>query len=187
MITINFKSRENPDYEAQLSYLIRREFYVSYNRFARPTFYLIGITVILFSLIQFASGTLGSVIVVFIALISLVWIIAIWFGFTVLFKWIKRYKWKKDCIKAAENANTNFTFSFDKEKICFESSIYKTEISWDYYSYWTEHKKSIFLFEESNIYDALYYSERDLGYSNYAELKLIVAEKLQKLEDADGS
>ena len=188
MITINFKNKDNPDYESQLTYLIRREFYVRYYKFLRPTLYLIASTLILFGLIAFTPSQSAIILkVIFIALISLIWFVALLFGTLIVFKWLNRYKWKRDSMEASKKNDSNFTLSFDTEKIYFEAETYKIETSWDYYAYWTENKKSIFLFPRDNLYGALFYSEKDLGRTNYAELKSIAAAKLERLEDANGA
>ena len=183
MEPIEFSNQENPDYEAQLNYLIRREFYVTYHKIRKFPYYLIGITLFFFGIIIFTpSNSLITLKVISISMLSLAWVFTILFVIPILFKWYKRYKWKKDSLAFAKRGGVSYKLSFDKEKISFETQTYKTEFSWDYYTYWTENKNSIYIFSKSNLYEALYYSELDLGAENYLELKKIASDKLTRLD-----
>jgi len=71
--------------------------------------------------------------------------------------------------------------SFDNEKISFETNSYKTELKWDYYDNYALDKNSIFIFTHRNIYEALYYSQNEIGIDNFLMLKTVVTEKLKKM------
>lgn len=115
--------------------------------------------------------------------LALTWIIAILFTFPIFLKLLNRYKWKKKSIALAKNETIGYKLYFDQEIISFETPTYKTELSWDYYTYWIENKNSIYIFPKSNLYEALYYSESDLGIEIYLEFKSFAATKLIKLDD----
>jgi hypothetical protein len=182
MEQIDFRNRDNPDYEAQLNYLIQREFFVEYYGYRKFLYYLIGITLIIIGIFQFTSPDIFLTIkAIFFVMISLSWLITILFALSILFKWLKRRKWKLSSIEFSKNNDLNYKLSFDQEKILIEAPTYKMEFSWEYYSYWAENKNSIFIFPCSNLYDALYYSKSDLGEENYLEFKNIATTKLIRL------
>jgi hypothetical protein len=184
MEPIEFINRENPDYENQLTYLIKREFFVTYHKLRKFTYYLIGATLIAFGIILFTpSNSLITIKALSILLLSLIWLITILFAIPILLKWYKRYKWKMNSIAFAKNDDHSYKLYFNEEKISFETTKYKTELSWDYYTYWIEHKNSIFIFPKSNIYEAVYYSASDLGAENYLYLKNIASTKLIRLDE----
>ena len=72
--------------------------------------------------------------------------------------------------------------TFDKEKLSFVTDSYKTEIKWDYYKFYSEHKKSIFFIPEDNLYEALYFSPADIGQDNFDQLRNIAKSRLRLLD-----
>ena len=182
MIQIEFTNRSNPDYKTQLSFLIKKEFYVTYYKFRKYPYFLIGATIILLGLLQFTGVnnfiTLKSVSI-FVLIIS--WIFAIIYITTILIKWFKRQLWKQKSIAFSLKPNLGYIFYFDEEKIAFTTPTYKTEFVWEYYKYWVENNNSIFIFPPNSIYDAVYFSTADLGNENYKQLKEIASSKLINL------
>ena len=184
MEPIEFSNSNNPDHEAQLTYLIKREFYVTYYRLRKYPYYLIAITIIILALLQFTpSDNLIILKSVSIVMLILVWFFTLIFLTTVLIKWYRRNQWKKECLKLTTQKDAIYSFYFDEEKLQFHHATYKTELNWDYYKYWSENKESIFIFPATNIYEAIYYSVSDLGIENYSLLKGIVSSKLTKLSE----
>ena len=184
MEPIEFKNRENPDYEAQLTYLIKREFLITYNRYRKLPFYLIGASIFVLGIFLLTpSNNLITLKVMLFVFLPLTWIVAILFTFPIFLKLLNRYKWKKKLIALPKNETIGYKLYFDHEIISFKTPTYKTEFSWDYYTYWIENKNSIYIFPQSNLYEALYYSESDLGIEIYLEFKSIAATKLIKLDD----
>ena len=184
METLEIKIRESIDYEAQLTFLIKRDFFVTFYKFKYISYYLNGVTLILLGIILFTPhDSLLSLKAVSILMLSFFWICYLVYSITIIYKWYNRNKWKRESITLAKKDESSYKFYFDNEKLSFETSTYKTELTWDYYTYWIENKNSIFLFTKSNIYEALYYSESDLGKTNYLELKNIASEKLEKLDN----
>ena len=182
MNPIEFKNKNNPDYEAQLSYLIKREFHVTYYRIRRYPYFLLGATVILLGLLQFTEPDNFIVLKsVSIALLTIVWLCSLIYLTAILIKWVKRNLWKKKSIAFAQKNESTYTLYFDEEKISFSGPNYKTELAWEYYQYWTEKNNSIFIFPPGSLYNAIYYSIVDLGVDNYKLLKDIASSKLTEL------
>ncbi len=182
MEPIDFSNKENPDFEDQLAYLIKREFYVSYHKYRKLPYYLIGATLVSLGIILEPSNNLLTLKAMLTIFLALVWMCAILFAIPVIIKWVNRYTWKRDAVLESKNSFADYRFSFDQEKIYFDSPTFKSETSWDHYCYWIENKNSIFIIPKSSLYDALYYSVSDLGVENYSAFKSIASAKLIKLD-----
>ena len=184
MEPIEFNNRNNPDLKKQLTFLIKREFYVTYYRGIKFSYYLIGATLILLGVLQFTpSDDLIVLKSMSIISLTLTWACTLIYLLIILIKWFKRYLWRNKSIVAANKQDVVYKLYFNEEKIFFEGPTYKTEMSWDHYTYWTENNNSIFIFPANNLYDCVYYSVSDLGVNNYILFKNIAALKLKRLSE----
>jgi hypothetical protein len=105
----------------------------------------------------------------------------------VLFKRLKRSDWKNKTIQAYSVNDVPYQFSFDTNQLYFSTETYKTELNWDYYKYYSFYKNSIFLFPENNIYEAIYYSKRELGDTEFDRLVSIASAKLSLFKKKHGA
>lgn len=183
MQKIECNAKNNPDHKAQLSFLIRREFYLKYYIYRKIPLYLLAITLAAFAFLSFTnSNSFIALKAIVITLISLMWVIAVLLVIPIVYKWINRQAWKQNVLKNGKNNPGVYKISFDYEKIVFESETSRTELNWEYYKYWLENGNSLFIFPKDSLYDAICYSKSDLGEENYNSLKAIVTEKLTKLD-----
>ena len=172
-------NKATPELADQLTFLISQEFYITYNRYQYFPFYLFGFTIIVIALSIFTdSESLIALKGVSIMLTLLVWLITIIWLFTILIKRYNREVWKRKSIKHLYLKHVKYQLSFDSEKIYFTTDDFTSEIKWSYYKYYAIHKNSIFIFRESNVYEAIYYSQNELGTENYERLKTIVSKSL---------
>ncbi len=179
---IQFTNRENPDLKDQLTFLIKREFYVRYAKLRKVPLYLAGITLAVIAIYVFTpTNSLITLKAITLVLLGLAWGISVLVSVFILIKWIKRNRWKNKMLEWASQNSNNYTFYFDQDVLKFEMETFKSEISWAHYIYWAENKNSIFIFPESNLYDSIYYSESELGTENYQELKRLASSKLINL------
>jgi len=182
MEPIELNNRSNPEHEAQISFLIKREFYVSYYKLRKLPYYLIGSTIAVFVLLLSTSPDRFIVL----KSMSIVSIFAGWAGalgllVILMIKWWKKYLWKKKIVALARGTDKSSKFYFDEEKIVFEGATFKTEVAWNHYMYWTENRNSLFIFPPNNIYDALAFSISELGTVNFLKLKNYASSKLEEL------
>jgi hypothetical protein len=112
------------------------------------------------------------------AIAAIMWLITFIIFCLILIKLYRRSSWKKKVIQYMHKSNPAFQFAFDENNLYFVTDTYKTELSWNYYRYYSIYKNSIFIFPENNIYDALYYSKTELGDAEFSHLETIVSSKL---------
>lgn len=155
---------------------------MTYQGVKKLPIYLIAITIVILGLFIFTPpDSLITFKAVSSIMLALAWACALLFAALILYKWYKRYKWKKKSVELANNADECYKFYFTEERIFFEGPKYKTEFTWDHYTYWIENNNTIFIFPGSNLYEALYFSVRDLGLENYCKFKSIASSKLEQL------
>jgi amino acid transporter len=163
----------------QLTFLIRREFYVKYNKYRKRFFIMAGLILLVLALLTFTEAdsfiTAKAVSSVIAAVMLL---ILLFFSVIVLVKWHKKNRWKRRYVKEAFVKTTIFQFAFDEEKLYFVSENYSMNFKWDYYKYYAINKNSIFIFTEKNIYEAVCFSQNEIGIDNYDRLNKIASEKL---------
>ena len=183
-------NRVTPDLNAQLAFLIKREFYVTYYKYRKLPYLLIGL-VIIFIIALFLPDndyTVGLKTVTITILLILV-LFSILLGLNFLIKKQKRDRWKQSVIQKflQDDKDKPFKFGFNDDNLFFETETYKSEIKWDYYKYWTESDNSIFIFPSNNIYEAIYYSNSEIGQDNYDKLKQLASIKLKPLTRKNGT
>ena len=182
MTFVALNNNTNKDLDTQLSFLIKREMYVTYFNVRKYPYFLVGFTAILMlSLYLINSKDYFSFKSFFIVLVALGWLFFIVLFLSFLIKYLKRLLWKKKTLKYKLASNQVINFYFDESKIIFEEESYKTELDWNYYTYWIENKNSIFLFTESSIFESICFSKLELGEKNYLKFKSIALERLELL------
>jgi hypothetical protein len=176
-------TKATPEFSDQLSFLISLEFKAVYKKHIKTVYYFLSWTVFFVLLWTLTDGndfvTLKAVLTV---LTILIWSAAIIFILTVLFRYYKRISWRNNAVKDAFNNKIQFKFSFDGERIYYASNDQRWDLSWSYYKYWCEKEDSVYIFKESNIYEALYYSKFELGLDIYNQLKEIASDRLISLD-----
>jgi len=146
-------------------------------------YYILGWTVFIALLWLLAdSNDFLSIKAVLTVLTAIIWSAVVFFVITLLVRYYKRISWRNNAVKEAVNKRIIFTFSFDAERIYYSAGEQRWDLSWSYYKYWCEDKDSIYIFKESNIYEALYYSKNELGLDIYNHLKEIANDRLIKLD-----
>lgn len=158
------------------------EFRPAYKQARIPFILLCGMTIAVLGLLTLTENDrLISYKAVFSVLTSLLWAVALLYFLTIFIRRFKRQRWRNKAVAATFCNDFSYYLFFDAEKISYSTSTYKTDLSWEYYKYWSEDKNSIYIFSEST-YEGLYYSHRELGIENYERLKDIVALKLISLD-----
>ena len=175
-ITLN---KSVPELNEQLGFLIKCEFYISYFKYRKRIIYLIGITLLIACFVKLTEDdSFVALKAVSFAIAAIMWLITFIIFCLILIKLYRRSSWKKKVIQYMHKSNPAFQFAFDENNLYFVTDTYKTELSWNYYRYYSIHKNSIFIFPENNIYDALYYSKTELGDTEFSHLETIVSSKL---------
>jgi hypothetical protein len=173
-------SHNSPDLESQLSFLIKREFFVRYNRYKRPAYYLLGwiIFLILFSYLTGENLIVLKGVLLTVTAIAL--IPAAGFAAIIFFRLLKRNTWKRTTVLTALKSDKITWITFDDDQISFSSETYTTHVKWDHYKYYREYNNSLFIFSNS-LYETLACSRSEFGEQEYESLKIIVSKKLAPL------
>ena len=176
-----------PDLKNQLSFLIRKEFELSYSKYLKVLYCFLGITIGILALMFLTNPDS----LVTLKVMSIVVLVPIWtLGFTllliILIELYERFSWRRSVIKTKESS-TPFLFSFDNEALSFVTEDFRSDIKWGYYKYYAENKNSIFMFPEKSLYEAIFYSKTELGQENYEALCSIAASKLIALDKKNGT
>ncbi|MGN6163535.1 MAG: hypothetical protein ACTHOF_03260 [Flavisolibacter sp.] len=180
-------NRTAADLKQQIDFLIKREFFVTYYGYKRVLIYFIGWTLAVLALSTLTdSNNLVTFKVVAICLTSIAWLFGFVILVTIIIKRQRRIKWRDTTIKSFLAKEIKGHLTFDEEKLTFITDTYKTEIKWDYYKFYAEHRSSIFLFSEENLYEALYFSSTDIGQHNFEQLKNIAKKRLKLLDEKKG-
>lgn len=175
------------DLKTQLTFLIRKEFKLTYYRYRKIPYYLLAWTLIIIAISIFTSTETFVVFkAVSLTITALLWVVGLVFLAAILIKRIKRIKWRDNYIKDFDRNTKSFSIAFDEEKITFITETFKSDINWEYYKYYSEDKNSIYIFPERNVYDAIYFSKNELGANNYEILKNIVKTKLINTNSVNG-
>lgn len=177
-------NRTAEDLKQQIDFLIKREFFVTYYGYKRVFIYFIGWTlaVLAFSTLS-DSNNLVTFKVVLICLTSIAWLVGLVILVKIIIKRQKRVKWRDTTIKSFLAKEIKGHLTFDEEKLTFITDTYKTEIKWDYYKFYAEHRSSIFLIPEASLYEALYFSPTDIGQHNFEQLRNIAKTRLKLLDE----
>ncbi len=175
-------NKNRPELKEQLDFLIKQEFRLVYRNYRNFPYYLIGWTflTILLTLLP-DTKFLITLKAVMIFLTGLLWICSLLFLLTIIFRKYKRIAWRDTMIQYCSQNDTEAFMSFDNEKISFVTNTYKTELNWDYYANYAFDKDSIFIIPSRNIYEALYYSQTEIGVDNFEALKTLATEKLNQM------
>ncbi len=175
-------TKYSPELSAQLSYLIGLEFSYLYKKYRRELRVIVMYSILYLCLMLATERySLLNLKVVFSIITALVWLSLLIAGIVIFIRYFKRISWRNRSVAEAAEKLEYFSLHFDDDGIYFTTTKYKTEINWEYYKYWSEYNNSIFILNETNIYEALYYSERALGKVEFACLRQIVESKLIKL------
>lgn len=168
-----------PELKDQLSFLIKREFYVTYYKYKKLPYYLLGFTVLLVGLLLFTNQDDFIVPkVMLLIFIAIGWVVSMIFLFTILIKLYNRNIWMKKAIKEIFKNNTKFQLAFNDEGISFITDTWNSNTKWETYKYYAEYKNSIFIIPANDLYASSFHSKNDLGIDNYERLKAIVSSKL---------
>ena len=165
-----------PELSDQLNFLIRLEFINIYRKNKVRLYWLIGFT--LFYLFVFLLPDTDRNIPlkgVFTILIGLIWLGTLIFITTIVFKYKSRIQWKKRKVSELFANNGKYKFSWDSERISYSTEKYDTSLKWDMFKYYTENKNTIYIFNGRNTYEALCYTETELGHDYYQNLKGIAS------------
>ena len=175
-------NKATTELKEQLTFLIRCEIYNTYNKYYSPIFYLLVWTLLLTGLlVSTGKNDLMVLKVVSIFMTAMTWIIFIPIIVIMGIKRLNRNIWVNKTVRNFFKADTIFYFSFDNEKLYFKTEMTFVEMNWDYYKYYVEYNKSIFILPEKNLYESLYYSQNELGNEAYGNLKDIAKTKLVSL------
>lgn len=180
MEPIQLIKHEN-DLSAQLDFLISLEFRNVFRRCLTYGIYLIGITLLIVLLLVISDNSNYIAIKgVSLVMLPLIWIFTLGYLVVLLIRYQNRKKWKQGQIQAyLVHATTELYF--DDELISYKSDKYSTSLKWDLFTYFKEHRNSIFIFNNQNTYQGIYFSDRELGVENFQALKIIVSQKLKPL------
>lgn len=111
-------------------------------------------------------------------IVFVLWVLGIAFSASIFIKWIRRKNWRDKSIDEFLKRDMKTFLSFDNDKLYFITDNYKSEVNWEYYKYYGEDDASIYFFPEKNIYEAVYFSSKDIGEENFIHLKTIAQSKL---------
>ncbi len=180
METIQLIKHES-DLSVQLDFLISLEFRNVFRKYRTNGIYLVVLTlfIVLLSIFSDDSNYL-ALKGVSVIMLTLIWIFALGHLVVLLTRYRNRIKWKQGQIQAYSTQATT-EFYFNDEVISYKSDKYDTALKWDYFTYFKEHKNSIFIFDNQNTYQALYFSDRELGIDNFQTFKNIISQKLKPL------
>lgn len=177
-------NRTATDLKQQIDFLIKREFIVTYYGYKRALIYFIGWTLAVLALSTLTDGNnLVTLKAVLICLTAIAWLVGLIILVTIIIKRQKRIKWRDTTIKSFLAKEIKGHMTFDEEKLNFITDTYKTEIKWDYYKFYAEHRSSIFFIPEESLYAALYFSPADIGQDNFERLKNIAKTRLKLLDE----
>ncbi|MFT3674263.1 MAG: hypothetical protein QM781_00050 [Chitinophagaceae bacterium] len=180
-------NRSTADLKLQIDFLIKREFFVTYFDYKRVLIYFSGWTLAVLALSTLTdSNNLVTLKVVLIFLTAIAWLVGLVILVTIIIKRQKRVRWRDTTIKSFLAKEIEARMTFDEEKLTFITETYKTEIKWDYYKFYAEHKNSIFFIPEENLYGALCFSPRSIGQDNFEQLKSIAKTRLKLLDEKNG-
>jgi hypothetical protein len=174
-------TKNKVDTSNQLDFLINLEFKNVFRKCRHYATWLIGLTFLYILILVFSDSEkylpLKGVSTI---MLTLGWICASTYLAIPFTKYLSRKKWKRSTISAYQ-AEKSTELRFDNDSISYRTNKYNTELKWEYFNFFKEHKNSIFIFDNVSIYNALYFSENELGIDNYAKLKTIVIGKLTPL------
>jgi len=144
---------------------------------------LIGLTTLFIGLLFIPDNDL---IIKIKAVASILFLLSLIAAFIYLC-WFLIQKGKKDLsIKKMINngllPENKYSLSFDDQKLIFINKKVKSELSWDYYTFYSEDQHSIYLFPKGvSIYACTSFSENEIGQEAIEKLKKIAKEKLEKI------
>ncbi len=180
-------NRTATDLKKQIDFLIKREFLGTYYGYKRDLIYFICWTLSVFALSTLTdNNNLVTLKVVLICLTAIAWLVGLVILIVIVIKRQKRITWRNSSIKSFLSKAVACHMTFDEEKLSFVTDSYKTEIKWDYYKFYSEHKKSIFFIPEDSLYEALYFSPADIGQDNFDQLRNIAKSRLRLLDEKNG-
>ncbi|GAO45355.1 hypothetical protein [Flavihumibacter petaseus] len=167
------------DLADQLDFLIRLEFKNVYISKRNGLFFLLGLTLFA-GFVYWLPDTPINIPLkgVLLTIIFLSWIAALTYVIWLFYKYSQRRSWRKKSIETAFSKKETFRFSFDEDRLHYSTEKYDTSLKWEVFKYYTEHKNSLFLCDEANPYQTLYYSKTELGHENYDRLREFAAKKL---------
>lgn len=130
-----------------------------------PFFFMLGIAVLFFAIGFFAQ--LGFLL--YMGYATLIFMVV-----ALVFYFFRFKKALNDFVKAIEQSAAEtegeFTFSFDEEKMIYQSKKFKNEVKWEAIVSFEENGTDIYLFTEKNrLFDII--SQEIIGEENYKTLK----------------
>lgn len=180
-------NRTSTELKQQLDFLIKREFFVTYYGYKKVLIYFLGWTLAVFGLSTLTdTNILITLKVVLITLTAITWFAAFAVIIAIIIKRQKRIHWRDKTIKSVLLTEEKIHMTFDNEKLTFITDTYKTEIKWDYYKFYTEHKDFMFFIPKDNLYNTTSFSPSEIGQNNFNDLRDIAKSKLKPLDHNDG-
>jgi hypothetical protein len=176
---IQVTSRKS-DVKRHFNYFIKKEFLITYCRYSRLPFYLIGVTIITLIIFAVSKTTdLTKSEFLFLIVTLVFWAFTLLFLFFVLVKLIKRILLRNRTFKKFGETDVNYFIAFDNDKFITIADTFKIETNWEFYRYYSEDKEDVYIYPIGrSLYDALCVSKSEIGDVNYSELITIVRSKL---------
>ena len=134
----------------QLDFLIHLEFRPIFQRYRTNGIYLVALTILIVLISIFSDdGNYLALKGVSIVMLALTWLFALGYLIAQLIKYQNRRKWKSGEIKRYMNYEPVELY-FDDELISYKTNKYNSSLNWGYFTYFTTHKNSIFIFHSSS-------------------------------------
>lgn len=113
-------SNKSPDLNLQLEFLIKREFYVAYNRYKKPAYYFLGwiIILLLFSYLSGDNFVVLKGVLLFVTAVA--FLAAVVFITTILIKLLKRNVWKGILSHRPQKAKNSIGYLLMKTRYPFQ-------------------------------------------------------------------
>lgn len=177
-------NRTATDLKQQIDFLIKREFFITFNDYKKLFIYFLAWTLAVFGLSTLTdTDLLITLKVVLICLTAIAWLVALAVFGAIIIRRQRRIRWRNTTIKSVLGKDEKVHMTFDNEKLTFITDTYKTEIKWDYYNFYTECMDSMFFIPKENLYEATCFSPSEIGLINFNELRDIAKSKLKLLDN----
>jgi hypothetical protein len=179
LINVN-KSKQT--LKAQWQYLIIRTYFEKLNA-ARPTFIFISVTtlILVFAFLVTNIDHFMTPKIIFSIVFSLGWIVLLVI-FIILFIQRLRYTAAMGTyINTLQAVHLNYNMRFDEDGIQAFTSEGKWTVRWQEFTAFGEHKDSIYILNEQNPIDSIFWSKNEIGQEAYLLLiETLLAKGLEK-------